>query len=115
MSVSQRICLFLFCACLVSGCYEDEVELTLNSDGSGTIKQKLVLTERFMVAASEGQGSPGSPIPDKEELVKKIGSAIEITSVRQNCLMEEGLLSLKEHSAARSSFFSQSTVKNKSN
>ena len=90
MSVSQRICLFLFCVCLVSGCYEDEVELTLNSDGSGTIEQKLVLSERFMVAVSENQGSQDGPIPDKEELVKKIGSAIEITSVRQTELPDGG-------------------------
>ncbi len=90
MSVSQRICLFLFCVCLVSGCYEDEVELTLNSDGSGTIKQKLVLSERFMVAVSEDRGSQDGPIPDKEELVKKIGSAIEITSIRQTELPDGG-------------------------
>ena len=90
MSVLQRICLFLFCVCLVSGCYEDEVELTLNSDGSGTIEQKLVLSERFMVAVSENRGSQDGPIPDKEELVKKIGSAIEITSVRQTELPDGG-------------------------
>jgi hypothetical protein len=75
---------------LVSGCYEDFTELTLNSDGSGTIKQKLVLSERFMVAVSENRGSQDGPIPDKEELVKKIGSAIEITSVRQTELPDGG-------------------------
>ena len=106
MYVSQRICLFLFCVCLVNGCYEDEVELTLNSDGSGTIEQKLVLTERFMVAVSEGQGSQGSPIPDKEELVKKIGSAIEITSVRQTELPDGGrVIELKGTFSSPEQFF----------
>jgi hypothetical protein len=75
---------------LVSGCYEDFTELTLNSDGSGTIEQKLVLSERFMVAVSENRGSQDGPIPDKEELVKKIGSAIEITSIRQTELPDGG-------------------------
>jgi len=70
----------------VSGCYEEEVELTLNSDGSGTIKQKLILSERFMVAISENKGSQQGPIPDKEELVKKIGLAIEISSIKQTDL-----------------------------
>ena len=90
MSVTQRICLFLFCVCLVSGCYEDEVELTLNSDGSGTIKQKVILSERFMVAISENKGSQQGPIPDKEELVKKIGLAIEISSIKQTELPNGG-------------------------
>ena len=90
MFVLKRTSLFLLCMFLVSGCYEDEVELTLNSDGSGTIKQKLVLSERFMVAVSENQGSQNGPIPDKDELVKKIGSAIEITSIRQTELPDGG-------------------------
>jgi len=78
--------LVLFFVCLLSGCYEDTVELTLNYDGSGTIRQKLVLSERFMVAISEGKGPQDGPIPDKEELVKKIGPAIKISSIKQTDL-----------------------------
>ena len=83
MSVSQKISLFLLCMCLVGGCYEDTMELTLNSDGSGTIKQKFVLSERFIVATEESKGPQNAPIPDKAELVKKIGSAINIKSIKQ--------------------------------
>ena len=83
MTVLRRMLLTLFCVCFISGCYEDEVFLTINSDGSGTIKQKAVLSERFMVAISEDYGSQGGPVPDKAELVKKIGSAIKVTSIKQ--------------------------------
>ncbi len=86
MSVLQRMFLVLFLVCLLSGCYEDTVELTLNYDGSGTIRQKLVLSERFMVAISEDKGFQDAPIPDKEELVKKIGPAIKISSIKQTDL-----------------------------
>ena len=86
MSVLKRICLFLSCMCLVAGCYEDTVELTLNSDGSGTIKQKLVLSERFIVAAEEGGASQNVPVPNKEDIVREIGSAVEIKSIKQNNL-----------------------------
>ncbi len=86
MFLLQKMFLISLCVCFISGCYEDEVELTLNSDGSGTIKQKLILSERFMVAISENKGSQQGPIPDKEELVKKIGLAIEISSIKQTDL-----------------------------
>jgi len=86
MSVLQRVFLVLFFACLLSGCYEDTVELTLNYDGSGTIRQKLILSERFMVAISEDDPSQDGPIPDKEELVKKIGPAIKLSSIKQTDL-----------------------------
>ena len=84
MSVLRRTFLVLCCVFLFSGCYEDEVELTINRDGSGTIKQKLVFSERFMVA-KEKKGQD-TPVPDKEELVKNIGSAIDITSLKQTDL-----------------------------
>jgi hypothetical protein len=86
MSVLERVFLVLFLVCLLSGCYEDTVELTLNADGSGTIRQKLVLSERFMVAISEDAPSQDGPIPDKAELVKKIGPAIKISSIKQTDL-----------------------------
>lgn len=90
MSVLQRVFPVLFLVCLLSGCYEDTVELTLNHDGSGTIRQKLVLSERFMVAISEDSPSRDGPVPDKEELVKKIGPAIKISSIKQTDLPDGG-------------------------
>lgn len=83
MFALKRTSLFLLCMCLVSGCYEDTMELTLNSDGSGTVKQKFVFSERFIVATEESKGPQNAPIPDKAELVKKIGSAINIKSIEQ--------------------------------
>ena len=90
MSVLKRICLFLFCMCLVAGCYEDTVELALNVDGSGVIKQKLVLSERFIVANEESSGSQKGPIPNKVDIVRTIGSAIEIKSIKQTNLPDGG-------------------------
>ena len=86
MSVSSKAGLILFCMCLLGGCYEDTVELTLHSDGSGTLKQKLALSERFVVATEENRGSQYVPVPSKEEIVGKIGSALEITSIKQTNL-----------------------------
>lgn len=86
MSVSRRAGLFLFCTCLFGGCYEDTVELTLYPDGSGILKQKVVLSERFVVGTEESSGSQQGPAPDKEEFVREIGSALEITSIKQTDL-----------------------------
>ena len=86
MSLCRKTCLLALFACLLGGCYEDTAEITLNSDGSGTIKQKLVLSERFLVSISESRGSRSAPAPQKEELAKEIGSAIEITSITQKDL-----------------------------
>ena len=86
MSVFKRTGLFLLCICFLCGCYEDTVVLTLNSDGSGTIKQKLVLSERFIVATEENRGSQNTPAPNKEEIVGEIGSALDITSIKQTNL-----------------------------
>jgi hypothetical protein len=72
--------------CLLGGCYEDVVELTLHPDGSGTLRQKLVLSERFVVATEENRGSQNVPAPNKEEIVRKIGSALEITSIKETNL-----------------------------
>ncbi len=90
MTVFQKISLLLFCACLISGCYEDEAEITLNSDGSGTLKQKLVISERLIVSASNGGGSQGTPPASKEKLLEKIGPAIDIKSIRQTELPDGG-------------------------
>ena len=90
MFVLKRTSLFLLYMFLVSGCYEDFTELTLNSDGSGAIKQKLILSERFIVATEESKGPQDTPVPDKAELVKKIGSAINIKSIKQTDLPDGG-------------------------
>ncbi len=86
MFVSRRMCLFLLCIGLLGGCYEDTVELTLNSDGSGTLKQRLVLSERFVVATEENNQAQNVPVANKEEIVEKIGSALDITSAKQTNL-----------------------------
>ena len=90
MPFLQKICLFVFGMCLFSGCYEDTVQLTLNVDGSGVIKQKLVLSERFIVANEESSGSQKGPIPNKVDIVRTIGSAIEIKSIKQTNLPDGG-------------------------
>jgi len=43
MAILRKMLLILFCVFFVGGCYEDETVLTINSDGSGTLKQKAVL------------------------------------------------------------------------
>lgn len=86
MSVSRRAGLFLICTCLFGGCYEDKVELVLYPDGSGTLKQKVVLPERFVVGTEEGSGSQQGPPSNKKEFVRDIGSALEITSIKQTDL-----------------------------
>lgn len=92
MSFFKKIVPFFFCIFLLGGCYEDTVEITLNFDGSGTIKQKMVFSERFMVAAEENKGSQNIPLANKEEIVKKIGSAIEIKSFKQTDLPDGGVV-----------------------
>lgn len=86
MFVSRRMGLFLLCMFLAGGCYEDAVEITLHSDGSGTLKQKLVLSERFVIANEESSAARNMPVPDREEIIRKIGSALDITSVKQTNL-----------------------------
>ncbi len=86
MFVSRRIAFLLLGMFSFGGCYEDSAELTLNSDGSGTLKQRLVLSERFVVASEDNSAAQGMPVPDKEEIVRRIGSALKITSIKQKNL-----------------------------
>jgi len=88
MAVTWRITIALFCLCFFAGCYEDETELILNSDGSGTLKQKLVISERLLVAASEGSSGADIPPATKEKLRETIGSALDIISIRQTDLAD---------------------------
>ena len=67
---------------VLCGCYEDVSEVTLNADGSGSIKEKLVLSERFITATSEGDGGKSNmPAVCKEDMLKEIGSAVDISSM----------------------------------
>ncbi|MHC4773258.1 MAG: hypothetical protein ACYS8S_06740 [Planctomycetota bacterium] len=80
MSVFKKTLVLACCVSLLGGCYEDKTEITLKADGSGTIKQKLVTSERLIVATSEDGGNKNTPPVSKEEILEKIGSAIDITS-----------------------------------
>lgn len=90
MTVLQRMFLILLCVCFISGCYEDEAEITLNPDGSGALKQKLVLSERLIVSASNGGGSEQTPPATKEKVLEQIGQALDVTSIKQTDLPDGG-------------------------
>ncbi len=90
MTVLRKMLLISFCVCFVSGCYEDEAEITLNPDGSGALKQKLVLSERLIVSTSNGGGSEGTPPATKEKVLEQIGPAIDVTSIKQTDLPDGG-------------------------
>jgi hypothetical protein len=90
MSILTKILTALCCVFLLTGCYEDESELTLNPDGSGTLKQKLVMSERAVVAASEGDDNGDMPPVTKEKMLETIGSALNVTSFKQTDLPDGG-------------------------
>ena len=90
MTVLRKMLLILFCVCFVSGCYEDEAEITLNPDGSGALKQKLVLSERLIVSTSNGGSSEQTPPATKEKVLEQIGQAINVTSIKQTDLPDGG-------------------------
>ena len=81
MSILQKLLVIVCCLFLLTGCYEDEVEITLDTDGSGTIKGTLIISERLIVATSENGGHEKAPPVNKEGLLAEIGSAVEITSI----------------------------------
>jgi hypothetical protein len=76
--------------CLLVGCYEDESEITLNTDGSGTLRQKLVISERLIVAVSQDDGNEKTPPVNKEKVLERIGSALEVNSITQTELANGG-------------------------
>jgi hypothetical protein len=80
MSVLKKTLVFACCVFLLGGCYEDESEITLNADGSGAIKQKLVISERLIVATSEDGSNKNTPPVSKKEILEKVGSGVDITS-----------------------------------
>lgn len=90
MFVLQKWLWFCVVLCLLSGCYEDEAEVALNSDGSGTLKLKLVLSERLIVASSDSGGSENTPPATKEKVLEQIGQAIDVTSIKQTDLPDGG-------------------------
>lgn len=81
MSVLKTILPVLCCVFLLCGCYEDESEITLNDDGSGFIKGRLVISERLIVATLEDGGNENMPAVSKEKVLEEIGSAIDINSI----------------------------------
>ena len=90
MAVLKRMFLVLFCLCLIGGCYEDEAEIILNPDGSGTVKEKIVISERLIVATSEGSNNENTPPVNKEKVLEQVGSAIDISSITQTELPDGG-------------------------
>lgn len=90
MTILQKILTFLCCVLLLCGCYEDETEITLNADGSGTVKEKLVISERLIVATSEGGSNENTPPVSKENVLEGVGSAIDIKSITQTELADGG-------------------------
>ena len=90
MFLLQKMFLISLCVCFISGCYEDEAEVTLNTDGSGTLKGKLVISERLIVATSEGGGSENTPPVSKEKVLEQIGTAVDVTSITQTELPNGG-------------------------
>lgn len=90
MSTLQKIIPVLCCVLLLIGCYEDESEIMLNADGSGTIKGKLVISERLLVATSESSGDDNMPPISKERVLEKVGSAFDITSITSTDLPDGG-------------------------
>jgi hypothetical protein len=101
MTVLQKVFLIFLCLSFVSGCYEDEAEIILNSDGSGTVKEKLVIPERLIVATSEGSSNENTPPVSKEKVLEQVGSAIDISSITQTELPDGGRI-IKFEGAFRS-------------
>ena len=85
MSICKKFCFVLLISIFVGGCYEDVIEIKLNPDGSGSIKQRSVLSERLMTATESENESVSSTGPEttKEALVKKIGTAFNVVSIKQ--------------------------------
>lgn len=77
-----RLLLLVILMFALVGCCEDISEITLNADGSGRIKQKFVLSERFVVAMSDESSKSDIPVSD-EELKKTIGTALDNVSLKQ--------------------------------
>ncbi|MHC4648348.1 MAG: hypothetical protein ACYTBJ_23055 [Planctomycetota bacterium] len=90
MPVLQKILALVCCVFLLGGCYEEELEITLNADGSGTVKEKLLISERLIVATSEDGGDKNTPPVSKEEVLEKVGSAVDITSITLTELPDGG-------------------------
>ena len=116
MAVLRKMLLILFCACLIGGCYEDEAEIILNSDGSGTVKEKLVISERLIVATSEGSSNENTPPVNKEKVLEQVGSAIDISSITQTELPDGGrTLQLEGTFSSAEQFFLSEFLNSKNN
>ena len=78
------------CLLLISGCFEDEAVITLNTDGSGTLSQRLTLSERFLIAVSEDRAPDNVPSITKDDIREQVGSALDITDIRETDLPDGG-------------------------
>lgn len=79
-------CVFVLAVALtLAGCYEDEAEITVNADGSGSFVQTILISEQMVVAMSADNDEMGvsSDAPfdvSREELEAKLGDAGQITA-----------------------------------
>lgn len=87
-NVTQRLFIVtgIFGILLIAGCYEDTLDLTLNADGSGSVKQKLVFSERFLVAFEDSESSTRGPVAEENKIIAQIGDAIKISEIKQKDL-----------------------------
>ncbi len=86
MNKNITVIILLLCLLVITGCFEDQAELTLNADGSGFFKQKMVISERMMAAIESGEKDPGGPVTRREEIEGKIGSSSTLELYEQKDL-----------------------------
>jgi len=71
----------LLIVCLV-GCWKDQLNVTLNADGSGSVSQTVTWSDRFVVGTGDGKGPATKTLPLTEDALRaKIGPALDITSM----------------------------------
>lgn len=69
----------LFAVFSVIGCIEDEVEITIARDGSGTVKRTMVLSDRVLIGTKDKSSDGNMNFPlTKADLEKQVGDAMTI-------------------------------------
>lgn len=69
--------LLLLSLFVLSGCWEQETVIAIESDGSGKIEQTIIISERAVVGFSDvDEGNPPFPL-EREELLKAIGDTLQ--------------------------------------
>lgn len=72
----------LMLAVLLTGCFEDEVDVTLNPDGSGKVRQRMKLSAEMVQQMSQG-GAQGPDFPaSRQEVEEEFGGVIKVTSFK---------------------------------